>query len=249
MKKHALLTSMLLAMMSCEQWTAPLESNAFKNSESPPMSMSPVTAADYGGSLPVVSILCPDAGEEIKAEDIRVPVAALLAQHEWALSDAVVEYEFTDVPATPFVVGPPNTFSGNTWTDSSVTLDVPDAIAGDDLKIDVWGNWQLNALGGGAGPGDVVGKLRVQVIEDVDVTPTPFEPAGIGIIYDDGGSLSLPHNEPYTLHVRHRITNPGKARVTLQVRSEDIVGGSGTATLVLMFSARLDVSHHRRSVP
>jgi hypothetical protein len=44
------------------------------------MSMSPVTAADHGGSLPLVSISCPDAGEPIKAEDIRAPVAALLAE-------------------------------------------------------------------------------------------------------------------------------------------------------------------------
>ena len=44
------------------------------------MSMSAVTAADYGGSLPLVSISCPDAGEKVKAEDIRAPVAALLAE-------------------------------------------------------------------------------------------------------------------------------------------------------------------------
>lgn len=44
------------------------------------MSMSPVTAADHGGSLPLASISCPDAGEEIKAEHIRAPVAALLAE-------------------------------------------------------------------------------------------------------------------------------------------------------------------------
>jgi hypothetical protein len=44
------------------------------------MTMSAVTAADYGGSLPLVSVSCPDAGEPVKASDIRAPVAALLAE-------------------------------------------------------------------------------------------------------------------------------------------------------------------------
>lgn len=41
---------------------------------------SPVTAADYGGSLPLASIQCPNDGDDVVAADVRVPVAALLAE-------------------------------------------------------------------------------------------------------------------------------------------------------------------------
>ena len=76
------------ALPSCEQWvaegTAETVQEAKKN-----VSMSPVTAGDYGGSLPLVSISCPDAGEPIKAEDIRAPVAALLAECDDIRNNAV----------------------------------------------------------------------------------------------------------------------------------------------------------------
>ena len=44
------------------------------------MTMSLVTAADSGAPLPLAGVLCPDAGEEIKAEHIRGPVADFLAE-------------------------------------------------------------------------------------------------------------------------------------------------------------------------
>lgn len=79
-----LLGILFTCLPSCEQW--PIEdeiTNTADNAitpESPNVTMSPVTAADYGGTLPVVSILAPDAGEPIKAEDLRSAEAALLAE-------------------------------------------------------------------------------------------------------------------------------------------------------------------------
>lgn len=46
------------------------------------MTMSLVTAADSAAPLPLAGISCPDAGEEIKAEHIRTPVADFLAECE-----------------------------------------------------------------------------------------------------------------------------------------------------------------------
>ncbi len=40
---------------------------------------SAVTAADHVGSVPVVSISCPDDTDDVVADDVRVPIAALLA--------------------------------------------------------------------------------------------------------------------------------------------------------------------------
>ena len=67
-----------LSLAGCEQWE-PIESTAEFGQEQQ-MTMSPVSAGDYGGLLPVPNIMCPDAGEKVKAEDIRQPVAALLAE-------------------------------------------------------------------------------------------------------------------------------------------------------------------------
>lgn len=207
---------------------------------------SPVTAASYVGTPPAVSILMPDDGDPRTAAWIRSLAAVVLANDGYLAAGQVVPYQFTQtnftLPAP--AIGPPNTFSGATWTDSIVTLDVPSAKAGDDLRIEVWGTWQLNAS---SSPGDVVGEARVQVTEDVAGTPSPVPVAGIAVITDDSGVLTLPHEDPYVIRVRHRITNPGTARVTLQVRSEDLTGGAGTATIVLLFSARLDVDHYKRS--
>jgi hypothetical protein len=67
-----------LMLAGCEQWQEPIAE--IRHGDEELMTMSPVTAADYGGTLPLASILCPDAGEKVKAEDIRQPVAALLAE-------------------------------------------------------------------------------------------------------------------------------------------------------------------------
>jgi hypothetical protein len=203
-----------------------------------------MVGAAAGG--PFTEIECPSDDAEVAAADIRRVAAALLANDVYLASGAVVPYQFTQtnftLPAP--AIGPPNTFSGATWTDSIVALDVPNTKASDDLRIEVWGTWQLNSS---SAPGDVVGEARIQVTEDVAGTPSAVPVVGIAVITDDSGALTLPHEEPYVLRVRHRITNPGTARVTLQVRSEDLTGGAGTATLILLFSARLDVDHAKRS--
>ena len=83
-------TWFVLMLAGCEQWDpAHHQSAALAANEESDMSMSPVTAADYGGSLPVASISCPDAGEKVKAEDIRAPVAALLAEADDIRNNAV----------------------------------------------------------------------------------------------------------------------------------------------------------------
>lgn len=74
---------LLSSLPSCEQWvsTACLKDDieAMQETEQD-VTMSAVTAADYLGTLPLASISCPDAGEEIKAEHVRAPVAAFLAE-------------------------------------------------------------------------------------------------------------------------------------------------------------------------
>jgi len=207
-----------------------------------------VSSADAGPGAPFSQILCPDDGAQVKAQDVRTVAAAVLANTEWALEDRELHYEYTNVPASPFAVGPPNTFSGNIWTDSIVTFVVPGAKAGDDLLIRAWGNWQLNST---SSAGDVVGKARIEVVEDPGGGGPlgVFDLVGNAVLTDDSGALALPHNEEYTLIARHRVVGDSDALVKIQVRSEDLTGGAGIATIVLMFSARLDITHVRRSNP
>ncbi len=237
-----------LALAGCEQWEPVDSTTEFVLEQKKQMSMSPVSAADYGGTLPLTSISCPDAGEKVKAEDIRAPVAAFLA----ALKGIghPVEYTFTQTGTAPsfFVIGPPNLFSGNTWTDSIMLIDVPNCKAGDKIEVHAFGNWQLNSS---SSPGDVVGRARIGIVEDVDAAnggPYVFPVAEYGkaTIYDDGGALTLPHNEEYSLHFKYTVIEHGKTRFTVQVRSEDLTGGAGTGTVILMFSARMDITHWRK---
>ena len=72
-------TITLFAISYCENTIDESWADA-QQKEAVVMTMSPVTAGDYGGSVPVASISCPEAGEDVKAEDIRAPVAALLAE-------------------------------------------------------------------------------------------------------------------------------------------------------------------------
>jgi hypothetical protein len=208
------------------------------------MSMSPVTAADYGGSLPLASISCPDAGEQVKAEDIRAPVAALLANDAFVIQSREITYTFAEEGAGPtYVIGPPNLFTSNTWTDSKVTVDVPDCVVGDDLEVICWGDWQLNT----ATNPSVVGRARIEIIEDSAGVPlvVPNLYGKASIVTPGGGTL--PHVSNYDISLRHRVTAAGTAKVTLQIRYEDLTAGVGTATIILQLSARLDVKRVRRS--
>jgi hypothetical protein len=205
------------------------------------MALVPVGPA-VGG--PFVSINCPSNNDPAAAEDIRRLCAALLRNDEFQRGERDVEYVYYDVPLTPFALAATSVFSGNTWTNGSITLDVLSTKANDDLTISLWGNWQLNAT---SSVGDVVGRMRVEVLEDASGTPLAAYPPGVATIGDDGGNFAVPHTEPYALHYRHRITSPGTARVTIQCRSEDITGGAATGTIILVFSGRLDVRHSKRT--
>lgn len=208
------------------------------------MSMSPVTAADHGGSLPLASISCPDAGEEIKAEHIRTPVAALLAECKWLRETQRTTHTFAEENATsPFEIGPPNTFTTNTWTDSKVTINVAGCLVGDDLDIDLCGDWQLNT----ASTATVIGRGRIEITEDASGTPTIVPNLyGKASIHQPTG-VTLPFATGYALKMKHRVTTAGTAKVTFQVRREDLSGGAGTGTVILWLSARLDVVRYRRS--
>jgi hypothetical protein len=154
----------------------------------------------------------------------------------------VTPYLFTDTGISPtFAVGAP--IASATYADSTITVDVTGTLVGDDLRIRAWGTWQLNAT---SSPGDVVGKARIRVTEDVGGTPVSSSPIGEATIYDDAGNFAVPHNEPYVLDVRFRCTTPGTTRVTVQAKYEDLTGGAATGTMVFMFSARLDVDHYVR---
>ena len=81
------------------------------------MTMSPVKAADYGGALPVPDIMCPDAGEKVKAEDIRAPVAALLAADEYTMDRITQKIEAAAQNGSGgWSISNPNTWTpGNAW--------------------------------------------------------------------------------------------------------------------------------------
>lgn len=73
--------SLFTCIASCEQWSSSEETAASNAALLEGNLMgSPVMAADYGGSLPLASIQCPNDGDDVVAADIRVPVAALLAE-------------------------------------------------------------------------------------------------------------------------------------------------------------------------
>jgi hypothetical protein len=71
-----------LSVLACNaggQW----EENNFAADDAAPKGhtmASPVTAGDYGGSLPLTSIQCPNDNDDVVGADLRAPVAALLAE-------------------------------------------------------------------------------------------------------------------------------------------------------------------------
>lgn len=207
-----------------------------------------VSAADAGPGAPFTEVECPSDDAEAAAEDIRRVCAALLANQSWWFENREIHYEYTNVPgSSPWKVDATN-FSGNTWTDSVIYVDVPDAKAGDDLLIRAWGNWGINST---SALGDIVGKLRIEVVED------PGGGGPLGVFDLDGNavitdmSLTVPptHVEQYAMTSHHRVVGDSTARVKIQVRSQDLTGGAGAATILLMFSARMDVTHVRRGAP
>lgn len=208
------------------------------------MTMSLVTAADSAAPLPLAGISCPDAGEEIKAEHIRTPVADFLAMNGWLQTTQRTTHTFAEENATsPFIIGPPNAFTTNTWTDSKVTINVPSCRVGDDLDIGLCGDWQLNT----ASTATVVGRGRIEIIEDSGGTPTIVPNLYGKVSIQPPTGVTLPFATGYALNMKHRVTIAGTAKVTFQVRYEDLSGGAGTGTTILWLSARLDVVRYRRS--
>jgi len=205
-----------------------------------------VTADSIGGTPPLTSLELPDNGGIPLAEDWRNVAAVAFRNLRWQLSGANVEYSL-HLQGAPFPllwIGPPYIFAGNTWTNSALTINVLNAKAGDDLCISAWGTCQLNSI---SDPGDVIGELQLNVVEDVGGLASSTAVPGLSVITDDNGALATPHNASFHLSARHRVVAPGTARVTLQLRSQDVTGGGGTATLLLLFSARMDITHARRS--
>jgi hypothetical protein len=220
----------------------------------PPVGRKDVTAADIGMAAPITKVeLADDFGKPI-AKDIRDVAAMALKNHAYLTADQNVEYTYTDVPIPgllPLIAAPNNIMGapGNTWTDMSIKVDVIDCKVGDDIKVRVWGSWQFNA----ASNATTVGRARVAFYLDPAGTPTLVPNVlGIATISDDGGSLTLPHTENFYMEFRYRVaapipTNPVTVRAVVQARSEDLTGGAGTATVFFLHSARMDVTHTKRS--
>lgn len=82
-----------LVLAGCNQWQVDGEClnlhNQQLNSEGAQVSYTPVTAADYSGPIPVTSLNVPDAGEEVKSEDIRTYETAFLAEADDIRNNAV----------------------------------------------------------------------------------------------------------------------------------------------------------------
>jgi hypothetical protein len=92
MKRFYAFVLFALSMLACNasgQWESEdfaADNAALKKGEK---MGSPVTAGDYGGSLPLASIQCPNDGDNAVGADIRVPVAALLAEVDDIRNNAV----------------------------------------------------------------------------------------------------------------------------------------------------------------
>lgn len=220
-------------------------------SEEATMTMSPVTAGDYGGSLPVTSVSCPDDGAPVEAAHIREAVAALLANDEYLKNQREVEYEYDDeaIPSLTPVIAATHTISGNTWTSTSIKIDIPNCKVGDDIKVRVWGSWMLAATDNDT----TVGRARVAFYIDPAGAPALAPNVkGYVTISDDSGALTLPHNENYSMEYRYRVTapiptNPVTIRAVVQARSEDLSGGAGVATVIFLHSARMEITHVKRN--
>lgn len=188
-------------------------------------------------------IFPPQPNTPVEADDVHAGEQALanrtLYLRSSLLADKIVPHvQVLENYTTPFVIGPPNLFTTSTFTDSAITLDVPGALVGDDLRISVWGTWQLNT----ASSADVIGQLRANVIENFGGTPVSTPVAGTAVIIG-----TAPLTLQYVLRVRHRIANAGTARVSIQARILDTSGGAGTGTVIFLFGSRLDVDRTIRS--
>jgi hypothetical protein len=210
----------------------------------PPIGRVDITAADAVGSAPITSIELPDDGGKPLAADWQ-NVAAMALANAFGAGYPVRSSYSEVVTSSPWAIASTNTVSGNTWTSTSVTLDVADCAVDDVIEVHAHGHWQLNASDA---PGDVVGRAKLLFTEDVSGTPSAIATVySQATITDDGASLTLPHNEPWTLTARHTIVAAGTTRITVQARSQDLTGGAGLGTVVFMFSARMDVTHLRKS--
>lgn len=211
----------------------------------PPVGRVDITAADAVGSAPITTIELPDDGGKPLAADWQNVAAMALANHEYVVQNREVTYTFAEegVIGSSYVIGPPNLFNSNTWTDSKVTVDVLSCEIDDDIEVICWGDWQLNT----ASDPSVVGRARIEIVEDSGGTPIVVPNlVGKASIATPGGG-TLPHVSNYYIALRHRVTTAGTASVTLQVRYEDLAGGADTATIILQMSARLDAKHIKRS--
>lgn len=246
------LATIVMVFLGC---TVPVEvdNNAWTNQaqvEDTELALIPVGAA-LGG--PFATVLCPDDKNPATAEDIRRVVAALLRNDTIAFAEREVEYTYVDPTATAALppIATPNLATGNAWTATSVKIDIPNCKENDDIKVRVWGSWQLNTTSNAT----TVGRARVGFYLDPLGTPLLVgNVKGIATISDDGGALNLPHNENYFLEYRYRVTgplptDPVTVRAVLEARSEDLSGGAGTATMVFLHSARMDVTHVKRTIP
>jgi len=210
----------------------------------PPVGRVDITAADAVGTAPIATIELPANGGKPMAEDWQNVAAMALANVFGA--GYPVRYSYLDVAtSSPWVITSTYLVSGNTWTSTSITLDIPDCSVGDVIEVHAHGNWQLNAS---TSPGDVAGRAKLLFTEDVSGTPSAIATVyNLATITDDSGALTLPHNEPWTLTARHTIVAAGTTRIVVQGRTEDLTGGAATGTIIFTFSARMDVTHYRKS--
>jgi len=162
-KALALIAATLIP--SC-QWSDAADSAQ----EDIPMPGSSVYATDYVGVLPVASITCPDAGNDIKAEDIRQPVAALLAE-----ADDIRNNALTGLASKVDRAGDTSMTSDFVVTDGTLSVATPalvpsNAISGFGSGVGAG----LVGVGGASGPGLVAGSATL---------PTALAPTKAGEFY------------------------------------------------------------------
>ena len=90
-----------------------------------------------------------------------------------------------------------------------------------------------------------MGQLRLRTVDDT---------AGASVATVNNGTIAIVEQSAgvnatmsFSFSATHVVQNAGTSRVRAQARYLDTTGGAGTATLVFLFDARLDVLHMRRS--
>lgn len=154
------------------------------------------------------------------------------------ISEAIVPYQTTYSAAYPT---PIDTQSSATYVDFGMHQDVASCKVGDILDISICGTWQLNSPSAAT----TIGQMRILVSDDYGGTPTDTALSGAIAIVEQSTGVSATMS--FCVRTKHVVQEVGTSRARVQCRYNDLLGGAGTATLLMLFESRIDVIRYRMS--